>query len=127
MAGQVVEIFFLLEDVGLRRFLAPGETQENDGAIDLCGEHGAALRIDAIGFAVAAFLGAGGRRGAASREAEQNRQDGRSGKPGASCRATMHRNTSRDYSANPQGGRVAPSPTGGGGGATKLYPKGGRS
>ena len=94
MAGQVIEIFFLGEDVVLRGFFATGKTPENNGAIDLCGELSAALRVDAIGFAVAAFLSAGQGSGAIESEANQSRQKGRYEKCAAlPCAATMHLQT----------------------------------
>jgi len=57
MAGEVVEVVFLRKDVGLREFFAAGEAPEEDWGIDLRGEFGAASGVDAVGFAVAAFLG----------------------------------------------------------------------
>ena len=64
VASEVIEVVFLREDVGLRGFFAAGEAPEKDRGIDLCGEFGAACGVDTVGFAVAAFLGAGGGRGA---------------------------------------------------------------
>ncbi len=57
MTGEVVEILFLLENVGLRVLFAAGKTPKNDRAIHLCGKLGAAFRVDAIGFALATLLG----------------------------------------------------------------------
>jgi len=51
VAGEVVEIFFLGKDVGLRNFLAAGESPKNNRRIGLCRELGATFRVDAIGFA----------------------------------------------------------------------------
>src|SRR5882762_6414858 len=57
VAGEVVEILFLGEEVGLRNFFAAGEAPKNDGPIGLRRELGAAFGVDAIGFAFAALLG----------------------------------------------------------------------
>jgi hypothetical protein len=72
MAGQVIEIFFLGEDVSLRGFLASGKAPKNDWRFNLCGELGAAFGVNAIGLAVAALLTLGGRRGTAGAERDQN-------------------------------------------------------
>ena len=63
VAGEVIKVVFLREDVGLRGFFAASEAPEKDRGIDLSGELGAARGVDAIGFALAAFLGVGRWRG----------------------------------------------------------------
>src|SRR6266849_3946732 len=72
VAGEVVEVFFLLEDIGLRGLLTSGEAPENDGGVGLSRELGTALKVDAIGLAVAALLCRGRGRGAPGAEASQN-------------------------------------------------------
>ncbi len=56
VASEVIEIFFLLKDVGLGNFFAAGEAPKNNRPIGLCRQLGAAFRVDAIGFALAAPL-----------------------------------------------------------------------
>ena len=70
MAGEVVKILFLGEDVGLGLFLAAGETPKDDRAIGLRRELPAAFRVNAIRLALAALLGA--RRGCNVSQAEQS-------------------------------------------------------
>src|SRR5437867_3962927 len=55
--GEIIKILFMLKNVGHRADFMDGKTLENDGPIDLCCQLGAALRVDAIGLALAAFLG----------------------------------------------------------------------
>ena len=57
MAGEVIEIIFLGENVGLGEFFAAGKAPEDDGAFRLCGEVGAACGVGAVGLAFAALLG----------------------------------------------------------------------
>src|SRR5579859_4399341 len=71
VAGEVVEILFLLEDVILGEFFAAGESPEEDGGVDLGGELGAAGSVNAVGFAFAAFLGLRGWRRADGDEASE--------------------------------------------------------
>jgi hypothetical protein len=78
VAGEVIEIVFLSEDVGLRGLFAAGEAPEEDGRVDLRGEFGAARGIDAVRFAVAAFLGL--RLGGQRCEAQENQRDGEDGR-----------------------------------------------
>ena len=56
VAGQVIEIFFLGKNVGLRFLFPAGVAEQNDGAIDVGSELGAARGISGIGFAFAALL-----------------------------------------------------------------------
>ena len=56
MAGEIVEILLLLKDIRLGDFFAAGVAPQDDWAVDLSGKLGAALRVDAIGFALAALL-----------------------------------------------------------------------
>jgi hypothetical protein len=74
VAGKVIEVVFLREDVGLRGFFAAGEAPEEDRGVDLRGKFGAAGGVDAVGFAVAALLGLRWR--GKSSEAQQNQNDG---------------------------------------------------
>ena len=57
MAGEIVKIIFLGENVGLRNFFAPSEAPQDYRAIGLRGDFGAALGVNAVGFAFAALLG----------------------------------------------------------------------
>ena len=59
MTSQIVKVLFLLENVGLGKFFVPGKAPQNDGTIHLGGELGATRGVDAVGFALAALLGAG--------------------------------------------------------------------
>src|SRR5713101_2296255 len=73
VAGQVVEAIFLVKNVGLSRFFAARVTPKNDRPVHLCGNLGAALGVDAIGFALAALLGLGD--GEEEDRAKQSRKD----------------------------------------------------
>jgi hypothetical protein len=70
VTGEIVEVFFLRKDVGLRRFLAASETPEEYRGIDLRGDFGAAIGVDAVGFALASLLcdRLGGERGEAEKD-----------------------------------------------------------
>ena len=57
MAGQIVKIIFLRENIGLRDFFAPGKAPQHNRAIGLRGESGAPFGVDAVGFALAPLLG----------------------------------------------------------------------
>jgi hypothetical protein len=54
VAGQVVEIFFLVEDVGRIGFFVAGESEEDDGRAELRGETLSAQGVDRGRFALAA-------------------------------------------------------------------------
>ena len=56
VAGEIVKVIFLREDVCLRDFFSPGEAPENDGDFGLHGKFGATLGINAVRFAFAALL-----------------------------------------------------------------------
>jgi hypothetical protein len=88
VAGEVVEIVFLRENVGLRGFFAASKAPEKDWGIDLCGEFGAASGIDAVGFALSALLGSGGRCGTDGNKHGKEED----GEEGTICRAPT-RNT----------------------------------
>jgi len=83
VAGEVVEVVFLLEDVVLREFFAAGESPEKDRNVDLGGELGAASGVHGVGFALAALLGTGERR----RREEGTNSRHKDGKEGTTCRA----------------------------------------
>jgi len=57
VTGEVIEIIFLGEDVGLGEFLAAGKAFEDDGAFTFHGQGGAAGGVDGVGLAFAALLG----------------------------------------------------------------------
>jgi hypothetical protein len=73
VAGQVVEAIFLVKNVGLSRFFAARVTPKNDRPVYFCGDPGAALGVDAIGFALAVLLGLGD--GEKENRAKQSRKD----------------------------------------------------
>jgi len=56
VAGEILEVIFLREDVGLRFLFPAGVAGENDRPIHLREEFAAALGIDAVRFALAALL-----------------------------------------------------------------------
>jgi hypothetical protein len=75
VAGEIVEIFLLLENISLGNFLAASETPKNDWPVDLRRHLGAAFGVDAVGFALAALLGR--RAGGEANEAEQSPESSR--------------------------------------------------
>jgi hypothetical protein len=103
--AQIIKIFFLLKNVGLRRFFASCEAPQDDWAFEVCGELGATGGVDTVGLAVSALLRASRGRSQASGERNQNRQDGRSGivTEHSPCRAILHRCTSRHRFWEPGG------------------------
>src|SRR5689334_11111361 len=56
MPGQVIEVFFLSEDVPQRRLFAPRESPEHNGRIHLSRQLGAPLGIHTVGFTFAPLL-----------------------------------------------------------------------
>ena len=77
--GQVVEILFLFKHVGLRGLFAAGEAKENYRCIHLGRELSAAVGIDAVRLAVAAFLGTRRRSDAGNAKTYRGRNRGLGG------------------------------------------------
>src|SRR5882724_9944709 len=56
VAGKVIKIIFLGEDVGLRNLFASSESPEDDGSVSLRGDARATGSVDFVGFAFAVLL-----------------------------------------------------------------------
>jgi len=103
VAGEVVEVLFLREDIGLRGFFAASKAPEKDWGIDLGGEFGAASGVDAVGFALAALLGRSGLRGAQEGKG-RHEKDREAGTTRASRRAVLLRQNAgpTDHPSSPR-------------------------
>src|SRR5208282_2208353 len=76
VAGEVIEILILGENVGLRVLFVPGQAEQHDGAVNVGSEFRAAFGIDGIGFAPAPLLRRGGKQGAACHQEQRARAPG---------------------------------------------------
>ena len=59
MAGEIVEVVFLGEDVGLGEFFAAGEAPQDNGTFAVRGEGAAAVGIDRVWFTFPTLFGGG--------------------------------------------------------------------
>src|SRR5208282_2813169 len=110
VAGEVIKVIILGENISLREFFAAGEAPKNDRAIDLGGELGAAIGVNTVGLAFAALLCLRGRRdGTRQRKNDQYLSNGNTNiQPPREPRETIHSSPRKHYFAlHPQGMRVA--------------------